>query len=180
MDSRGPERRATSVALSEQTSNLEDLVRDNIGVKIDPRGSGDASRRAVMGGLVGLGLGVPLLAACGSEEDEGNGGGGTPSTGPIGKTSEVPVGGGKIFTAEKVMISQPTEGEFKAFSTICTHQKCAITKLTGDEIECGCHHSRFAVKDGSNIEGPNKTPAGSVKDLASLKVEVRGDELFVS
>ncbi len=178
MDSRGHEHRVASVALSKR-SNLEDSVTDNIGVNIVPRGSGDASRRAIMGGLVGMGIGVPLLAACGSEDDEGNGGG-TPSTGLIGKTSEVPVGGGKIFTAEKVMISQPTEGEFKAFSTICTHQKCAITMLTGDEIECGCHHSRFAVKDGSNIGGPDKTPAGSVKDLASLKVEVRGDELFVT
>ena len=78
------------------------------------------------------------------------------------------------------MVSQPTEGEFKAFSTVCTHQGASITKLTGDEIECGCHGSRFAIKDGSNIAGPNKTPAGSVQDLASLTVEVRGDELFVS
>ena len=153
-----------------------------------------------------MGIGVPLLSACGSEEDTGgdadggaadsgasdggasdggasDGGGtgdGAGASGSIGKTSEVPVGGGKIFTAEKVMISQPTEGEFKAFSTICTHQKCPIIKLTGDEIECDCHHSRFAVKDGSNLAGPNKTPAGSVQDLAPLKVEVRGDELFVT
>ena len=90
------------------------------------------------------------------------------------------MGGAKIFKAEKAMVSQPTEGDFRAFSTVCTHQKCAITKLAGDEIECGCHQSRFAIKDGSNIAGPNDTAAGSVQDLASLNVEVRGGDLFVS
>jgi len=37
--------------------------------------AGDASRRTVMRGIVGVGVGVPLLAACGSEDSEGSGGG---------------------------------------------------------------------------------------------------------
>ena len=112
--------------------------------------AGDASRRTVMSGIVGVGVGVPLLAACGSDDSEssaaaaagavttaavigggGDGGGGASASGAIGKTSEVPVGGAKIFKAEKVVVSQPNEGEFKAFSTICTHQGCAIPRSTG-------------------------------------------------
>ena len=142
---------------------------------------------------MGLGVGVPLLAACGSDESSGGGGGGSSSgdastekndsgggsgnasaAGVIGKTSEVPVGGGKIFKAEKVVVSQPTEGEFKAFSTVCTHQQCAITELNGDEIECGCHHSRFTVTDGSVTKGPATDP------LPELKVTVSGNNLSVS
>ena len=133
--------------------------------------AGDASRRTVMSGIVGVGVGVPLLAACGSDDSEssgsgggsddggGDGGGGSASaSGAIGKTSEVPVGGAKIFKAEKVMVSQPSEGEFKAFSTVCTHQGCPITKMDGDEIECGCHGSRFMVADGSVANGPATKP----------------------
>jgi Rieske Fe-S protein len=137
---------------------------------------GDASRRTVISGIVGVGVGVPLLAACGSEESEGSGdvGGGASVSGAIGKTSEVPVGGAKIFKAKSVMVSQPSEGEFKAFSTICTHQGCKIIKLDGDEIECGCHFSRFAIADGSVAKGP------ATKPLKELKVTVEGDNLTIT
>jgi len=155
--------------------------------------AGDASRRTVMSGIVGVGVGVPLLAACGSDDSESSGssgsggdssggsgggsdggGGSASASGSIGKTSEVPVGGAKIFKAEKVMVSQPSEGEFKAFSTVCTHQGCPITKMDGDEIECGCHGSRFAVADGSVANGP------ATKPLEELKATVKGDNLTVS
>ena len=145
--------------------------------------AGDASRRTVMSGIVGVGVGVPLLAACGSDDSESSGssgsggdsgGGSASASGSIGKTSEVPVGGAKIFKAEKVMVSQPSEGEFKAFSTVCTHQGCPITKMDGDEIECGCHGSRFAVADGSVVNGP------ATKPLEELKATVKGDNLTVS
>jgi Rieske Fe-S protein len=154
--------------------------------------AGDASRRTVMTGIVGVGVGGPILAACGSDDSESSGsdsgggsggdsggagdggGGGASASGAIGKTSEVPVGGAKIFKAETVMVSQPSEGEFKAFSTVCTHQGCKITKMDGDEIECGCHLSRFAVSDGSVAKGP------ATKPLEELKVTVEGDNLTVS
>jgi len=173
------------------TALLEVSVTDNRVSKT----AGDASRRTVMSGIVGVGFGGPLLAACGSEDSESSkssggdsgggsdgsgtdggadGGGGAAASGGIAKTSEVPVGGAKIFKAEKVMVSQPNEGEFKAFSTVCTHQGCPITKLDGDEIECGCHGSRFAVADGSVATGP------ATKPLDELKATVKGDNLTVS
>ena len=160
-----------------------------------PGSASRASRRAVVGGVVGLGVGVPLVAACGSDEssdsggsggsgsggdaspekkDSGGGGGNSGAAGAIGKTSEVPVGGAKIYKAEKVLVSQPKQGEFKAFSTVCTHRQCAITKLDGDEIECGCHESRFKVADGSVAQGPATDP------LPEMKVTVSGDNLSVS
>ena len=79
----------------------------------------------------------------------------TTSSGSIGKTSEVPVGGGKIFTADKVVVTQPTAGEFKAFSAMCTHQGCPVSKIEGNEIDCTCHGSKFSIADGSVHEGPN-------------------------
>jgi Rieske Fe-S protein len=152
-----------------------------------PKTMGDASRRTVMSGIVGVGVGVPLLAACGSDDSEsssegngsgggdgGSGSGGTSASGALGKTSEVPVGGAKIFKTEKVMVSQPSKGEFKAFSTVCTHQGCPITKIDGKEIECNCHGSRFAIADGSVANGPASKP------LKELKVAVKGEDLTVS
>jgi nitrite reductase/ring-hydroxylating ferredoxin subunit len=139
----------------------------------NPASASSPSRRAVVGGFVGLGVGVPLVAACGSDAKSDSGDTSTAS-GTIGKTSEIPVGGAKIFTAERVLVSQPGKGEFKAFSTICTHEQCVITQLEGDEIECGCHHSRFRVADGSVAKGPANKP------LSELKVTVSGNNLSVS
>jgi Rieske Fe-S protein len=129
-----------------------------------------------MGGLVGLGVGVPLLAACGSSSssDSGAGGGGTTTSGAIGKTSEVPVGSGKIFTADKVVVTQPTEGEFKAFSAVCTHQGCTVANIKGKDINCTCHGSQFSTVDGSVVNGP------ATKPLPELKVTVKGEDLTVS
>lgn len=146
---------------------------------------GETSRRVLVGGLLGL----PVLAACGSDDSGGgsasaddgsdSGGGsssgqGSGSGGALGKTSDVPVGGAKIYADQKVVVSQPTEGEFKAFSNVCTHRQCAITKLDGDEIVCGCHGSRFKVEDGSVVDGPASDP------LEELTVTVTGDEFSVS
>jgi Rieske Fe-S protein len=146
--------------------------------------TGDPSRRAVMGGVVGFGVGVPLLAACGSDgsDDSGSGGSGgsdssgtgTTSSGSIGKKSDVPVGGGKIFKAEKVVVTQPTEGEFKAFSAVCTHQGCVVAKVKSEGIDCTCHGSKFSITDGSVVDGP------ATKPLDELKVTVSGDDLAVS
>jgi len=143
-----------------------------------------ASRRAVVSGFVGLGIGAPLLVACGSESESasgsadsdtgGSGGGGTTSTGGIGTTSEVPVGGGKIFKADKVVVTQPTEGQFKAFSAACTHQGCLVAEIEGKDINCTCHGSKFSIADGSVVNGP------ATKPLEELKVTVTGEDLSVS
>ncbi len=138
-----------------------------------------ATRRAVVAGLAGLGVGVPLLAACGSGAAEGQGGGGTTSggsttSGTVGKKSEVPVGSGKIFAAEKVVVTQPTAGDFKAFSAVCTHQGCVVAKIEAKDIECTCHGSKFSIADGSVVTGP------ATKPLETLRVTVSGDDISVS
>ena len=64
------------------------------------------------------------------------------------------------------MVTQPTEGDFKAFSAVCTHQGCVVSSIQEDEIDCNCHGSRFSIVDGSNTVGPRDTPAGSVRPLS--------------
>ncbi len=143
-----------------------------------PSGS-DASRRALVGGFVGLGIGAPLLAACGSGDDGGSGGGSgaatprTPAT-LLAPKNEIPVGGGKIFPVDQVVLTQPKAGEFKAFSAVCTHQGCVVAEIKDAEIDCTCHGSRFSITDGSVLGGP------ATKPLEQLKVTATGEDLSVT
>jgi Rieske Fe-S protein len=90
---------------------------------------------------------------------------------PLAKLSDIPVGGGKIFQDRQVVVTQPQAGTIKAFSAICTHQGCAVTKVDGKTIECPCHNSRFNIADGSVAAGP--APRG----LPSVPVKVDGNTI---
>ena len=85
----------------------------------------------------------------------GGGGGGAP---PLAKTSDIPVGGGKIFEDKKVVVTQPEAGTFKAFSAVCTHQGCTVNRVAAGTINCPCHGSKYDIKDGSVVNGPAPSP----------------------
>jgi nitrite reductase/ring-hydroxylating ferredoxin subunit len=158
----------------------------------DPaRTTGSTDRRFVLGGIA-AGAALPLVAACGSSGDSqaqgtagGSGSGGaTAGTGQhkgkggaggkvIATTSEIPVGGGKIFASQKLVVTQPSQGEFKCFSAVCTHQGCLVNRISGQEIDCPCHGSQFSTKDGSVLGGPAPSP------LKSEPIQVKGDKIVL-
>ena len=143
------------------------------------------SRRAVLGGVAAVGAGA-VLAACGSDEPTDSGGGSDTSSGgdsgsgdaaadgAVGTTADVPVGGGTVFQKQKVVVTQPTEGDFKAFTAVCTHQGCTVGSVNGDTIQCNCHGSQYNAADGKVKKGP------APKALAPKKVTVEGDKLIVT
>ena len=138
------------------------------------------SRRTVLGALGG-GATATVLAACGGSGDGADGGDGgdgsadaapAPSKGTtLVATADVPVGSGVILKDEKIVVTQPAEGTFKAFSAVCTHQGCTVGKVSDGEIECPCHGSKYSAEDGSVINGPAQDP------LAAVEVKVKGDEV---
>ena len=150
----------------------------------------EASRRNVITGLAAAGIAVPVLAACGDGGDAT----GTTSTGSSSSdtpgasstssggsasddaisTSDIPVGGGTIFAADKIVVTQPTAGDFKAFTAVCTHQGCVVAKVEDGTIDCTCHGSKFSIEDGSVENGP------ATKALAEKTVTVTGDSLTVT
>jgi Rieske Fe-S protein len=154
-------------------------------------GSGIQTRRALLAGAGAVGASL-VLAACGSGDDSTSGGansaptaGGGPTAGPtaggganpggaLAKTGDIPVGSGKIFASQGVVVTQPTAGTFKGFSAICTHQGCPVTSVDGGTINCTCHGSRFSISDGSVQNGPATQP------LPAKDVKVDGDSITLS
>ncbi|MEF9882092.1 Rieske (2Fe-2S) protein [Streptomyces sp. P9-A4] len=120
-----------------------------------------------------------LTAGCGSD-----GGTGTASADPSGtaspagsalaRTSDIPVGGGAVFAREKVVVTQPTAGEFKAFSAVCTHQGCLVNKVADGTIDCPCHGSKYRVADGAVAAGP------APRSLPAQQIIVSGETITLA
>lgn len=111
-------------------------------------------RRAVVV-AVGAAGAVAALSACGaSDESKGSSGSGAKSGTVLGSTGDVPEGGGKVFAEQGVVVTQPTAGQFKAFSATCTHQGCAVSGVTDGAITCPCHQSTFDPATGEPTGGP--------------------------
>ncbi|MEU1056404.1 Rieske (2Fe-2S) protein [Streptomyces sp. NPDC005876] len=129
-----------------------------------------ATRRTV---LLATGA-TALTAGCGGgggDGDDGDQKSASPSatTGELARTGDIPVGGGKVFKDEKVVVTQPEKGDFKAFSAVCTHQGCTVAEVAGGTINCACHGSRFAIADGAVQRGPATEP------LPAKRIAVEGD-----
>lgn len=118
------------------------------------------SRRSVVAGVAAGGLALPLLAACGSIGPDSATGPAPTTKKPreLAATSAIPVGGGTIFKDAEVVVTQPTKGDFKCFTAVCTHQGCIVGTVSGGEIHCPCHGSAFSITDGSVKNGPATRP----------------------
>jgi nitrite reductase/ring-hydroxylating ferredoxin subunit len=136
-------------------------------------------RRTILAALGAAGA-AAALTACGGSDDSSSGSSESSSSAGSGggealaKTSEIPEGGGMVFADQKVVVTQPTAGEFKAFSTVCPHQKQQINAVDNGLITCPAHGSQFSVTDGSVEKGP----ATSALTTANIKVE--GDSIMLA
>lgn len=117
------------------------------------------SRRAVLATGAGAAV-VPVLAACGDPSADpqlhqvdppGPGG-------EVALASDIPVGGCQVFARKGTVVTQPVEGEFKAFDAECSHKGCFVSSSTRGFIPCACHGSRFDLQDGSVLAGPAPGP----------------------
>jgi len=145
----------------------------------EPQRDARATRRGVLAGvgLVGLAGAVSACSSGGSSSSPAGAGAASASTAPaaapssapasangagaanaLATTSEIPVGGGKIFTEQKVVVTQPTSGDFKAFSAICTHMGCIVSQISNGTIDCPCHGSQYSIKNGAVVAGPAPSP----------------------
>ena len=89
----------------------------------------------------------------------------------LASTSDVPVGGGKILTDKKIVLTQPKSGEFHGFSAVCTHAGCTVGSVSDGTINCPCHGSRFSITNGSVVNGPAASP------LPAVDIKVQGKSI---
>ena len=152
----------------------------------------DKISRRTLGGLAAAGVGVPLLAACGSDDPEvandpaptGSTGstspsaassGGAPTGDALTSTGDIEVGGGAIFADAEVVVTQPSEGEFKCFTAICSHQGCLVNSVSDGTINCDCHGSRFSIESGEPESGSQAT-----SPLGEVQLSVTGDQISLA
>ena len=155
---------------------------------------GATPRRAVLAGAGALGAAC-LLAACGTDTTGSSGNNepgytdnplpaGSAGTQGDGATSggensgggavlvaaaDVPEGGGVI--AGDYVITQPEAGTYKAFSKVCTHQGCDVSKVDAGVIICPCHNSEFSIQTGAPQSGPAR------QKLPETQVKLDGDNI---
>ena len=154
-----------------------------------------ATRRGVLAGVGLVGL-ASAITACGagssSSAAAGNAattpaaagstaassaaaGGASSSAGTkaLAATSEIPVGSGMIFPGPQVVVTQPTAGEFKAFSAVCTHMGCIVNQISNGTIDCPCHGSQYSITTGDVVAGPAPRP------LPAKQIKVSGSSVFL-
>ena len=133
--------------------------------------SGSAPGAANPGGPQVGAAGSPTASdAGGGNAGGGNAGGGGGGT-ALGAATAIPLHGGKVFKAEKVVVTQPAAGQYKAFSAVCTHMHCIVDRVASGTIDCPCHGSRYSITDGSVVGGPAPSP------LPSQQITVSGGQI---
>ncbi|MFD8569889.1 Rieske 2Fe-2S domain-containing protein [Streptomyces sp. NPDC059639] len=128
------------------------------------------SRRTALRGVAVAGTAGIGLTACSAGADSGAA---AAPTAPVdlGKADEVPEGGARLYKDEHVVVSRAKGGDYKAFSTICTHAGCPIGMLKGTELTCNCHGSKFDATTGKVLQSPATQP------LEELSVKVEGGKI---
>lgn len=124
-------------------------------------------RRSVLAALPGIVLLPGIVSACGMTEPAQ-----PPSTVQQTTTvpttsiaaAEVPVGSAKQFKAgdSTVIVAQPTEGEFVAFSARCTHQGGTVQVVRDLHLRCPLHGAEYDATDGRNTLAPAPRPLDAI------------------
>jgi Rieske Fe-S protein len=129
-------------------------------------GAGWSRRESLLVAGVAV-AGTAGLTACASSAGEAvssAASGGASAASDAIAAADIPVGGGKVFDKLQVVVTQPTAGDFKAFSAVCTHQGCTVSDVSNGVIICPCHGSTFDAATGAVVQGPatQALPAKSV------------------
>jgi Rieske Fe-S protein len=149
------------------------------------------SRRRLLAGAGAVVAAAAVTAACGSSSEPSGTGTTGSSTPPAGESpspsetgggagesvaalADIPVGGGIVITARKVVLTQPAAGDVRAYTAVCPHQGCLVASVSDNVIVCPCHSSEFSAEDGSVLQGP------ATSGLSPVDVTVSGDQVTLA
>jgi len=146
----------------------------------------ETTRRGMLAGLGLASLAGPLAGCSGgsastasatASSSGGAAAAGGQAAGPGGaltSTGAIPVGGGKIFASERVVVTQPSGGQFRGFSAVCTHMQCFVDQIADGTIDCPCHGSKFSITDGHVVAGPAPSP------LPAQSLKIQSDRISMA
>ena len=163
--------RATRASRSTRRGVLAGVGLVGLAGAVSACGSGGSSSSSA-----GTNAGAAPATGAGSAPSSASGGGGSTAGAQgsaLATTSEIPVGSGKIFTSEKVVVTQPNSGDFKAFSAVCTHMGCIVSTISNGTIDCPCHGSQYSISTGAVVGGPAPSP------LPAQAINVTGSNIFL-
>lgn len=125
-------------------------------------------RRQVLG--IGAGIAAAgVLAGCSENEAELEEGTVLASVAEIAEGEAIPV----LVGDTPMILAHTPEGEFRAFSAICTHQGCKVLPDAEQPeiLECPCHRSEFDTYTGAVLKGPAE------EDLPEFPVTVQDGKI---
>jgi Rieske Fe-S protein len=98
----------------------------------------------------------------------------SPSGHLLAQVAQVPMDGGIVLAADKIVLSRSETGQVHGFSAVCTHQGCLVGSVEKGQIICPCHGSRFDAQTGAVVNGPAALP------LPSVPVAVRNGGIYTT
>jgi hypothetical protein len=97
----------------------------------------------------------------------------------VGKSAELSMGESKVFSEPdpygrgfKFVVTRTSMG-LVAFSTICTHEGCAVEVLTKNQLQCPCHGAQFDAVTGAATRRP------AYESLREYKVEEASGQIII-
>lgn len=130
---------------------------------------------AALGGVAGFALARTSPAARqrrGTTAANAYGAGSSDEQRPLARLDAIPSGGGTVLRNPAVVLVRTAAGQVHAYSAICTHQGCPVTRVANGTIDCPCHGSRFDASSGRVVAGPASRP------LPRIQVVVRAGEVY--
>jgi len=77
------------------------------------------------------------------------------------------------FAGQPGILIRTADGEYRAFTAVCTHLGCTVQYRSPDQLVwCACHNGVYDL-EGRNVSGPPPRP------LERFQVHVNGDEVIV-
>ena len=138
-----------------------------------PAGSGDGTTAAAAAAASTPASQGSSAAAAAPSSAASQGASSASAANALAATSDIPVGGGTIFTGPRVVVTQPTANEFKAFSAVCTHMGCIVSQVSNGTIDCPCHGSQYSITTGDVVAGPAPKP------LPAEVIKVSGNSIYL-
>ena len=93
-----------------------------------------------------------------------------------GKVAELKRNTGKVFKfgSKPALLVHTKDGEWKAFSAVCTHLNCTVQyREDHHDIWCACHNGVYDLA-GRNASGPPPRP------LEAFEVHIQGEDIIVT